>query len=337
MSSTLSPEELDQVLGRTPSCAIGVYPTPLMALPRLTQSLGRPVFLKRDDQLGPLAGGNKTRKLEFLLADALRLGARRVVTVGGLQSNHVRLTAAAARLQGLEPHLLLLGDRPAQATGNLLLDELVGAELYFIPPTRGPRFPGPFGEVDGLLRQIASEEVGDHYFIPIGGSNWLGSLGYARAAVEIDRQVVAAGLRDAWLIAAAGSGGTVAGLLAGLGLLESKVRLIGLDIGQLWTDFPEHICRNAGAVCEHLGTPLSFDPAQPFLIQGRYEGPGYGVPTEESQAAIRRLARTEGVLLDPTYTAKAFAGMLDLVSRGELGKDDPVIFLHTGGLPGLFA
>jgi len=333
----LSAKQLAEALERHPSCRIGQYPTPLVPLERLGRELGRPVLVKRDDQLGPLLGGNKTRKLEYLLAEAQRRGLKRVVTAGGVQSNHVRLTAAAARLQGLEPHLLLLGERPARATANLLLDELVGAELHFVPSIRSPRRPGRFAEMDAFLRQVAEEEVGEHYFIPIGGSTGIGSLGYARAALEIDEQVRQAQLKDPWLIAAAGSGGTVAGLLAGLLLLGSSVRLIGIDIGGLWTDFPEHICADASAVCALLGSPCGIDPAQLRLIQGRYQGPGYAVPTSESEIALRRLARVEGLLLDPTYTAKAFAALLDLAARGELGAEAPVIFLHTGGLPGVFA
>jgi D-cysteine desulfhydrase family pyridoxal phosphate-dependent enzyme len=307
------------------------------AIEQLGRKLGRPLFLKRDDQLGPLLGGNKTRKLEYLIADAIRSGARRVATSGGSQSNHARLTAAAATLNGLEPHLFFMEEPPPQAVGNLLLDQLIDAEIHYI--SSGPRSHGActFDELDAFLRDTVTEKIGDHYYIPIGGSNWLGSLGYARAAVEIDRQAREAGISRAWLIVAAGSGGTMAGLWAGLTLLKSEIRLLAIDVGKLWTDFPEHVARLATAIAQNLGLPHTFDQQEVPLIEGRYVGERYGVPTAEGQEAIRLLARSEGVLLDPTYTGKAFAGMLDLLANGALGKDEPVVFLHTGGIPGFFA
>jgi D-cysteine desulfhydrase len=308
----------------------------MTALEKLGQELGRPLFLKRDDQLGPLLGGNKTRKLEYLIADAVQSCARRIATSGGSQSNHARLTAAAAILNCLEPHLFFMEEPPVQATGNLRLDEMIGAEIHYI--SSGPRSDGActFDELDAYLRETVSDQLGDHYYVPIGGSNRLGSLGYTRAAVEIDQQAREAGISSPWLIVAAGSGGTMAGLWAGLTLLRSEVRLLAIDVGKLWTDFPEHVARLATEISQQLGQPDTFDPGEVPLIEGRYVGERYGVPTAEGQEAIRRLARTEGLLLDPTYTGKAFAAMLDLMASGALGKDDPVVFLHTGGIPGYF-
>jgi D-cysteine desulfhydrase len=324
-------------LDEVPRRVLGAYPTPLLRLGRLSRAVGREIYLKRDDILGPAGGGNKTRKLEYLMADAVERGATRVVTVGGPQSNHCRVTAGAARLLGLEPHLLLFGNRPDRAKGNLLIDELLGAELHFIPPGPISGDACTFEELDVYVRDQASKRVGDHYHVPLGGSNGLGSLGYVRAALEIAEQADLTGLVDARVVLAAGSGGTLAGLVAGLRLIGSPLRPVGIDVGRFWCDFPGLVVRLANEACELLGAPAAIGTPDVELIETTYVGRKYGAPTPESEDAIRRLVRLEGVLLDPTYTAKAFAGLLDLVETGALGDDEPIIFWHTGGLPGLFA
>lgn len=332
-----SPLQISEALDRHPRCQLGVTPTPLIPLERLSRELGRRILLKRDDILGPAAGGNKTRKLEFLLADALEQGMTRVVTVGGTQSNHARLTAAAARLLGLDPHLLLIGSPPEQASGNLLLAELLGADVHFIEP--GPMADGRcgFAEFDAYVRAQARERVDEHYHVPIGGSTGLGSLGYVRAALEIEEQAREIGVSEARVVLASGSGGTLAGLWAGLQLVGSSLRPLGIDIGSFWDDFPALVCRIANDVCDLLDVPSSFKAADVPLIETAYVGSGYAIPTAGGAEAAERLAATEGVLLDPTYTAKAFAALLDFLPSGRLGDDDPVIFWHTGGLPGIFA
>jgi D-cysteine desulfhydrase len=323
-------------LARVPRRSLGAYPTPLDRLENLSRELGREVFVKRDDALGPAGGGNKTRKLEYLLADAVEAGAERIVTVGGPQSNHARLTAVAARMLGLEPHLLLFGKPPERAEGNLLLDQLVGAELYFIPPGPIGSKPCNFEELDTYVREEASKRVGDHYYIPLGGSNGLGSVGYLGAAVEIDEQTKAAGISDAWVVVATGSGGTLGGLVAGLRSIGSSLRLVGIDVAGIWKSYPTLVARVANDTLELLGLPGTVEPTDVSLVESTYVGRGYAVPTSEGTAAIKHLARTEGLLLDPTYTAKAFAGFLDLHEVGHFGDDEPVVFWHTGGLPGLF-
>lgn len=312
------------------------YPTPLEELPSLSRECGRRLLLKRDDRIGPALGGNKTRKLEFLLAEARETGARRVVTFGGLQSNHAILTAAAARRLGIEPHLLYFERRPPRLTGNLVLAGLLGAQLHFVPLGKGQR-PVKLETAVRLARLVARVRVGSHYFIPVGGHSWRGCLGYVRAALEIEAQARALAIGDAWLVVAAGSGGTLAGLMAGLSLAGSSLRPLGIDVGKLWKGFPDSIARLATEMCARLGEPRSFSPEQTPLIEGSFVGPSYGVPSEGGLAATRRLAQAEGVLLDPVYTAKAFAGLLDLVQKGRLGTHEPIIFLHTGGLPALFA
>jgi 1-aminocyclopropane-1-carboxylate deaminase/D-cysteine desulfhydrase-like pyridoxal-dependent ACC family enzyme len=171
----------------------------------------------------------------------------------------------------------------------------------------------------------------------VGGYSWRGGLGYVRAAVEIEAQARALGIEKAHLVLAAGTGGTLAGLLAGLTLMDSSLSPLGIDVGKLWKGFPASLARLAGEICEHLGAKRVFEPREIPLIEETYAAPKYGVPSPVCQDAIRQLARAEGILLDPVYTGKAFAGMLDLIEKGQLGSKEPIIFLHTGGLPALFA
>jgi 1-aminocyclopropane-1-carboxylate deaminase/D-cysteine desulfhydrase-like pyridoxal-dependent ACC family enzyme len=333
----VTPAELRARLDAHPRIVLGETPTLLEPLPRLSAELGRPVLVKRDDLLGPALGGNKTRKLEYLLADARAQRATRVATFGGLQSNHARLTAAAAGPLGMEAHLLYFEPRPQRLTGNLLLNELLGARMHFFPLTSKRPRPRSLEATIRLARLLARLRVGPHYFIPVGGHNWLGALGYVRAAVEIDEQARGLGAGDAWLVVAAGSGGTLAGLIAGLRLAGSRLRPLGIDVGKLWRTFPDAVARLAGEVCARLGEPQAFGPAEVSLVEGTYVGDAYGRPSAPGNAALERLARTEGILLDPVYTAKAFAGLLGEEARGRFARDEPVVFLHTGGLPALFA
>jgi D-cysteine desulfhydrase family pyridoxal phosphate-dependent enzyme len=311
--------------------------TPLEHLPRLSAQLKREIFIKRDDSLGPGLGGNKTRKLEYLLAEAQQRGRRKVVTFGGLQSNHARITVAAARKLGMEPHVFYFEARPKELTGNLLLNQLMDAHMHFIPQGAGSDGTLTLETTNRLVRFLAWLRLGRHFFIPVGGYSWRGCLGYVRAALEIELQARALGIEKAHLVLAAGTGGTLAGLLAGLTLMDSSLSLLGIDVGKLWKGFPTSLARLTAEICRRLGAKRVFKPGEIPLLEWIYAQPKYGVPSPSGQDAIQRLARTEGILLDPIYTGKAFAGMLDLVEKGELGSDEPIIFLHTGGLPALFA
>jgi D-cysteine desulfhydrase len=329
--------ELAAKLEAFPRLSLAEYPTPLELLPRLSKELNRAIYLKRDDSIGPGWGGNKTRKLEYLMAEAQQLHARKIVTFGGLQSNHARITAAAARQCGMEPHLFYFERRPARLVGNLWLNHLLGAKMHFFPFGGGGDGNMTLETTNRLVRLVAWLTVGPHYFIPVGGHSWRGCLGYVRAAVEMDEQARAMGIENARLVVPAGSGGTLAGLMAGLKLLDSPLGLLGIDVGKLWKGFPISIAHLASELCARLGQPHTFTPDQAPLIEATYVGQGYAIPSEPCGAAVKRLARLEGILLDPVYTGKAFAGLLDLVERKELGRDEPIIFLHTGGLPALFA
>jgi 1-aminocyclopropane-1-carboxylate deaminase/D-cysteine desulfhydrase-like pyridoxal-dependent ACC family enzyme len=188
-----------------------------------------------------------------------------------------------------------------------------------------------------LVRLLAWLRVGRHYFIPVGGYSWRGGLGYVRAALEIESQARALGIEKAHLVLASGTGGTLAGLLAGLTLINSSLSLLGIDVGKLWKGFPVSLARLGAEICSRLGVKRVFEPKEIPLLEETYAAPGYGVPSLTGQEAILQLARAEGILLDPVYTGKAFAGMRDLIDKGRLGSDEPIIFLHTGGLPALFA
>ena len=333
----LSGDSLLQRLERFPRLPLAEYPTPLEYLPRLSSQLKREIFIKRDDALGPALGGNKTRKLEYLLAAAQQRGLRKVVTFGGLQSNHARITAAAARKLGLEPHLFYFEGRPESLTGNLILNQLLDAQLHFFPWASGGDGTMTLETTNRLVHLLAWLRLGRHTFIPVGGYSWRGCLGYVRAAVEIETQAHALGIEKAHLVLAAGTGGTLTGLLAGLTLMESSLQLLAIDIGRLWKAFPTSLARLATEICHRLGARHSFSAIDIPLIEKTYVGSKYGVPSESGAQAIKLLARTEGILLDPVYTGKAFAGMLDLIEKRQLGTNEPIIFLHTGGLPALFA
>lgn len=334
---TLTPDEVRARLDRYPRLELARYPTPLHALPNLSRELGRAIYLKRDDEIGPGGGGNKTRKLEYLLAEARRRGARRVATFGGLQSNHARITAAAARRLGFEPHLFYFERRPSRLTGNLFLNALLGAHLHFIPFGGGGGANMTIETTIRLVQWVARFRIGPHYFIPVGGHHWLGALGYVRAAIELDEQLRDLHLDNAHVVVAGGSGGTLAGLLAGFKLVASPIKLIGIDVGRLWKDFKSSIARLASETCGRLDGPLVFSAEDVPLIEEAYVGECYAAPTIQGAQAIQRLAQTEGVLLDPVYTGKAFAGLIDLVGGGALGVEEPIVFVHTGGAPALFA
>lgn len=333
----LSADLILQRLEYFPCIQLAKYPTPLEYLPRLSAQLKREVFIKRDDIIGPALGGNKTRKLEYLMGEAKQRGLRKVVTFGGLQSNHARITAAVARRLDLEPHLFYFEQHPEKLTGNLLLNELMDAHMHFLPLGAGGDGNMTIETTNRLVRLLAWLRLGRHYFIPVGGYSWRGGLGYVRAAVELETQARALGIEKGHLVLAAGTGGTLTGLSAGLTLMGSSLSLLGIDVGKLWKGFPASLARLAGEICSHLGAKRVFKPGEIPLLEATYAHPKYGFPSQSCQDAIQRLARAEGILLDPVYTGKAFAGMLDLIEKRQLGSNEPIIFLHTGGLPALFA
>ena len=302
-------------------------PTPIETLPRLSEALGGPrLLIKRDDQTGLAFGGNKTRKLEFLLAEARDQGARTLVSGGAQQSNHCRQTAAAAARFGFKCILVLTGEKPKQPSANLLLDELFGAEIVHVAERK---------RRDRILQETfdrAGKDGMKPYLVPYGGSSPTGALGYAFAMKEFMDQN---GNAD-WIVFATSSGGTQAGLLLGQRVFGYKGRLLGISIDESEEWLKSHVSELASATSLKLGKHIKFTPDE-VLANPNYCSPGYGVLTEQEREALRMFANLEGLLLDPVYTGRAAAGMIDLIRKGFFKKDETVLFLHTGGQPALFA
>jgi len=322
-------------LARFPRLKLCQAPTPLERLPRLTATLGGPdIWMKRDDLTGMGLGGNKVRKLEFLAGAALAAGADHLVTQGAVQSNHVRQTAAVAAKLGLActavlEHRIETNDGTYLNNGNVLLDRMLGTHLEYRP--------------GGTDMQAAIEEVGARlqadgakpYLIPGGGSNATGALGYAAVALELLAQANEMGLRIDRLVHATGSAGTQAGLVAGLHAMSSPMQVLGIGV-RLPRDKQEaNVLRLAQATTAHLGLDR---PVPPEAVEANcdYVGAGYGIPTPGMVEAVTMVARLEGIFLDPVYSGKGMAGLIDLIRRGVFTAGQTVVFLHTGGSAGLF-
>jgi D-cysteine desulfhydrase len=309
--------------------------TPLEKAPRLTEALGGPdIYIKRDDLLGLAAGGNKTRKLEFLLADALTQGADTLVTCGAVQSNHCRLTLAAAVKEGLQCRLVLEERVPGtynpEASGNNFLFNLMGVERVTVVPG-GSDMMKAMGEVADEVKAEGRQA----YVIPVGGSNPIGATGYVACAQEIMAQTFEQGINIDYLVCASGSAGTHAGLVTGFNGCSMNVPVLGINVSRERQEQEELVYDLVERTAQHLGLNLKI-PREAVRCVDEYVGPGYSLPTPEMADAVRLVARTEGILLDPVYTGKAMAGLIDLIRKGFFNKDDTVLFLHTGGSPALY-
>jgi 1-aminocyclopropane-1-carboxylate deaminase/D-cysteine desulfhydrase-like pyridoxal-dependent ACC family enzyme len=336
-SADASPVDVDALLDGIPRSTLATLPTPLERGPGLPG--GARLWVKRDDLTGLGAGGNKARKLEFLCGEALRAGARSLVTVGAGQSNHCRITAAAGAVLGLEVHLVLSGDRPAHATGNQLLAEMFGAQLHYVgcPPSH-------WGELEIAREQLTDELIAAGaapHSIPIGGSTATGALGYLLAYVELVEQCRALDLHPAAVVHTSSSGGTHAGLVAGRALLRSlghadapPVLAIGVARGVvLGVPDVRSLAEEALAL---VGSKAAVEDDD-VEIDDRWLGDDYGVPTRAGEEGIRWAALHGGWVLDRTYTGKGFAGLLGNAATGRWRAGDEVVFVHTGGLPAVFA
>lgn len=315
-----------------PRLAFAASPSPIEALPRLSAVLGGPqLFVKRDDMVGPAGGGNKSRKLEFLLADAKAKGADVVLTCGALQSNHARLTAACAAKVGIDCILVLQDavdwqEPNYRRSGNMLLDGLLGAQVIQIP------------NADDLLTRMGQEAdklaaAGRKpYAIPVGGSNALGCLGY----VECAREIAESGQSFDHIVLATGSGGTQAGLLLGAATFGIKAPILGISVSK---STEKQVALVSGLIdAARAATPdLGAVPLDKILVDDRHYLPGYGIPNEGVREALQLCASLEGLLLDPVYTGKGMAGLIALIREGRLKKTDKVLFVHTGGSAGLYA
>ncbi|MDR3457663.1 MAG: D-cysteine desulfhydrase family protein [Verrucomicrobiae bacterium] len=316
-----------------PRYPLAHLPTPLEEMPALTRQLAGPkLLIKRDDQTGLALGGNKTRKLEFLLGDALAKGADTLITLGAVQSNHCRQTAAAAAKAGLRCELILNGKRPDLANGNLLLNEILGANLHWIDRSQRA---AKLKELDAQLHAQGRKP----YLIPVGGSNGVGATGYVVAMQELVAQLKATGRHVDHLLFGSSSGGTQAGIVLGARVAGFTGQLHGLSIDK---NDPEHfeyeteVAQIANDCAAYIGSPVRVSRDDIKMVYG-YKGEGYGVVGDLERDAIRLLARSEGIVLDPVYAGRAFGGLVDLIRKGTFKQDETVLFWHTGGAPALFA
>ncbi|MFT3893353.1 MAG: D-cysteine desulfhydrase family protein [Anaerolineales bacterium] len=311
-------------------------PTPIEEMPRLSEALGGPrLLIKRDDQTGLAFGGNKTRKLEFLVAEAREQGAKTLISGGAMQSNHCRQTAAAAARFGFECTLVLTGELPERSSANLLLDELFGAKIVAVPDRK---------DRDRILQETFDHAVADGknpYLVPYGGSSPTGALGYAFAMKELMSQ-----LRDFrslqdfgsldYIVFGTSSGGTHAGLVLGQRVFGFKGKVLGISIDESEEWLKEHVSKLASDASAKIAERTQFTPDD-VLANANYCQAGYGVLTDAEREAVRLFAKYEGLLVDPVYTGRAAAGMIDLIRNGFFKKDETVLFWHTGGQPALFA
>ncbi|MGE5123529.1 MAG: D-cysteine desulfhydrase family protein [Acidobacteriaceae bacterium] len=309
-----------------PRIHIAHLPTPVESLPHLTAELSGPnILVKRDDLTGLAFGGNKTRKLEFLLAEAQANGARTIITTGAVQSNHCRQTAAASAKLNFDCILVLAGEKPAQATGNLLLDQLFNAEIVWTSTDLR----------DLTLQQTFQKawEAGRRpYIVPYGGSNTTGASAYVFALQELLDQ----SYHPDWIVFASSSAGTQAGLVAGAKIFGFKGKILGISVDEPEMVLKSHVAALATATSDALREGASFLPEE-ILVNAEYTGEGYGIMGDPEIEAIRMFGRLEGLLLDPVYTGRAAAGLIDLIRKGYFKQEETVLFWHTGGTPAVFS
>ena len=323
-------------LSRYPRVSLAHLPTPLELLPRLSEVLGGPnIYIKRDDCTGLATGGNKTRKLEFSMGEALKLGADTVVTVGAVQSNHVRQTVAAACKLGLKSEVLLEhrvidASEDYRESGNVFLDRIYGANLREY--TKGTDFDAELEAVANEVRQSG----GKPYIIPGGASNVVGALGYVNCALELVNQANDTGLVIDHLVHATGSAGTQAGLITGLKAMHTNIPLLGIGVNVDQETQEKRVYDLSVEVAKYIGAPGIVE-RDDVVANCEYVGEGYGLPTPAMNDAVLKLARLEGILADPVYSGKGLAGMFDLVSSGYFADAKNIVFIHTGGSAALFA
>lgn len=322
-------------LAKFPRIRCGHFPTPLERMDNLSKHLGGPeLWIKRDDCTGLSTGGNKTRKLEYLMADAVAQKADTIITQGATQSNHARQTAAIAAKLGLDCHILLedrtgFEDEAYNLSGNVMLDLLHGASI-----SKRPGGTDMQKEMEVLAADLKTKGKRP-YVIPGGGSNPVGALGYVNAALELLAQATEMGLKIDHVVHATGSAGTQAGLVAGLAMLNSQIPVLGIGVRAPKDRQEASVFALAEKTCAHVGVPGAVK-REHVVANCDYVGQGYGLPTEGMVEALKLVAKLEGILLDPVYSGKGMAGMIDLIKKGHFKTGETVVFLHTGGAVGLF-
>ncbi|MDF2513082.1 MAG: D-cysteine desulfhydrase family protein [Herbinix sp.] len=335
-------EDVNKHLTSRPKVNLGFFPTPLHKLDKLSAQLGVNLYLKRDDMTGyNLFGGNKIRKLEYLIGDAVAQGCDTVFTFGATQSNHAMQTVTACRRYGLKPILYLVaivepGEEDLRA--NMLIDTILGAEIHIVSLNGKTE-----AEADELAVELAQkhretlEQQGHKcYMVPMGGANPLGSAGFISGFVELNRQLEEIGQKADYLFHSTGTGGTLAGLAAGKKLLNSDTSIISINASPKPFEHYSKVAKLATEALTYLGSDQQISE-EDLNFDQNYYAPGYEIPNEGSSNAIKLLARTEGLLLDPVYTGKAFSGMLDYIQTRKIPQGSTVVFWHTGGVTALFA
>ena len=340
MSETITSAKA--LLQKLPRQSLGFFPTPLHKLERLSRELGVNLYIKRDDMTGmSLFGGNKVRKLEFLMGDAVAKGCESVITYGATQSNHAMQTATAARRCGLHPILYLVAivePKMEDLRANLLLDHILGAEVHVVPLDGGTEDEAEARSfVMGAEHARRLTESGHPcYDVPMGGASPIGSVGFISGYVELEEQLAAMGVQADYVFHGTGTGGTMAGLMAGHNLLGSAAKVVSIAVSPKDPEYETRTAALANKALGLLGADASVSPAD-FQVERGYYAPGYEIPNEGGNAAIRRLAREEGIFTDTVYSGKAFYGLLDQVESGKVPQGSNVVFWHTGGATALFA
>ena len=314
-----------------PKTSLGFFPTPEIELTRLSHFLGGPqIFMKRDDLTGLALGGNKTRKLEYILADALQQGCDTVITAGAAQSNHCRQTAAAAAQLGLQCHLLLGGQAPSKTQGNLLLDTMFGSHIHWTGDNRKGE------DIERVTAELTASGR-KPYLVPYGGSNEFGAMSFINAIGELKPQENQP--EYSHVVFASCSGGTHAGLVLGKEVHQKTFDIVGINIDKE-TVATGSLAQTIVQLVNNTATSIDLDfsiSQQQLILNSDYVGAGYGIVSEQDKEAITLMAKYEGILLDPVYTGRAVAGLIDLIRSGKLTNNDKVLFWHTGGAPSLFA
>jgi D-cysteine desulfhydrase family pyridoxal phosphate-dependent enzyme len=332
MVRDMTKQDLHGAIAARPRVSLAHLPTPLDEAPRLSERLGVRVLIKRDDTTGLALGGNKARKLEFVLAEALAAGADTIITTGSSQSNHARITAAACNRLGLSCSLVLMPGLHLESQGNLLLDQMLGADVHIIESTAA----GAASEAMEALADELRATGRSPYVVPLGASTPVGAVGYAAMFDELQQQLEALNTTATHLYVVSGSCGTQAGILAGVIAIETPMIVQGISVSHGKEYLAPLVIELTEQTLRLLDLDGTVDPAEALVDDG-YVGPAYGHPTPGMLEALEIVARDEGILLDPVYTGKAMAGLIDHARRGVIGKDDTVVFLHSGGLPAIFA
>ncbi|NPV44263.1 MAG: D-cysteine desulfhydrase family protein [Firmicutes bacterium] len=331
-------------LEQMPRIRLAHLPTPLEEMKNLSKELGGPrLFIKRDDATGLAFGGNKARKLEFIMADAVAQGADVVITSGGVQTNHGRMTVAAATKLGLKPVLILTGEEPEVYQGNLALSYLMGAEIHFVAADPGLDYEEKMRQLRARGEEKALEVKKEYekqglkcYIVPRGGRMPQGTAGYLNGVLELYQQMIEMNLKVDYIVTATGSTSTTGSLILGNKVFNTGIKTIGISVSRSANECKDRIMEELEKDIAFYEYDVQIERDE-IVVFDDYIGPGYSLPTEEGINAIKLLAQKEAIILDYTYSGKAMAGLIDLIKKGYFSRDDVVVFLHTGGGPGLFA